>query len=461
MFLRERLRALRAQSLSVWVLLAMVSTLSLSFLAFHLIANHVQSQRIDPTFDSFDEIELESARAELQSGGKPALKEYLTGLDGVFKGSLHYLLDARGNDVLTGQSRAELLPVTPAVKSRARARGHWIISHRSQDGQYWFAVEGQYVERLEIWTFLPYYFLVIGATGILCWMAYAGVVSPILKIAGTITQFGEGDLAARVQTRRNDEIGRLGRSFNRTAERLERLIKSERRLLGDISHELRSPLARLKFAIKLARTSSDTNAALDRIERDVNRITSLVADIVEITLIEGDSTVREMGNVRLGEIVGEVVRDCSLEAQFRGSSIDVVGKIRSEVTGDRELLRRAIENVLRNGIRYAPGHSIIQLCMEEKDRDATITVRDQGPGVPEEALARIFDPFFRVEEARDTQCGGSGMGLSIAKRAVQLHRGEIIAENASPGLRVRIAIPLAESSSIEANATHGAELGGA
>jgi signal transduction histidine kinase len=442
MYSRERFRVLPTQSLYVWVLLAMISILSLSFLAFQLIADHVQKERIDPTFDKFDEMQLESARDELQSGGKPALTQYLKGLDRIFTGS-HYLLDAQGNDVLTGQNRAALLPSAPAVKWRTRTHGRWIISHRSADGQFWFAAEGLAVDRLQIWTFLPYYFLVIGATCVLCWAASVGVVSPILKIAGKITQFGEGNLSARAQTNRKDEIGKLGRSFNRMAEQLERLIVSERRLLGDISHELRSPLARLKFAVKLARTSPDSKVALDRIERDVDRITSLVADIVEITFIEGDPTVREMGDIRLGDIVDEVVRDCAWEAQFRGCSIDVSGALSGEVVGNRELLRRAIENVLRNGIRYAPKQSVIQLSIEENGRDAVIAVRDNGPGVPEEALSRIFDPFFRVEEARDTNGGGSGMGLSIAKRAVQLHHGTITAENASPGLRVRITIPLA------------------
>lgn len=442
MYLQERLRALPTQSLYVWVVLAMVSILSLSFLAFQLIADHVQSQRIDPIFDKFDEVQLEAALDELQSGGKPALKAYLAGLDRIFSGS-HYLLDAQGRDVLKGQDMASMLPRPPAVKLRKRAHGRWVISHRSKDGQYWFAAEGLVLDPLPIGTFLPYYFLVIAATGVLCWTASVGVVSPIRKIAGTIRHFGDGNLSARVQTNRGDEIGQLGHSFNRTAERLERLIVSERRLLGDISHELRSPLARLKFAIKLARTSADSKTALDRIERDVNRITSLVADIVEITSIEGDPTVREMGDLRLGEIVEEVVRDCAWEAQFRGCSIDVSGKFSGEVVGNHELLRRAIENVVRNGIRYAPKQSTIQLSVEEDGRNVVIAVRDYGPGVPEDALSRIFDPFFRVEEARDANCGGSGMGLSIAKRAVQLHRGTIAAENASPGLRVFITIPMA------------------
>ena len=127
----------------------------------------------------------------------------------------------------------------------------------------------------------------------------------------------------RIKTKRSDEIGQLARTFNQMADRLERLIVSERRLLGDISHELRSPLARLKFAVKLARTSPDNKSALDRIERDVDRITSLVADIVEITFIEGDPTVQDTGIVRAGEIIDEVVRDCTLEAQFRDCSIEV------------------------------------------------------------------------------------------------------------------------------------------
>jgi signal transduction histidine kinase len=296
--------------------------------------------------------------------------------------------------------------------------------------------------RPQIWTFLPYYFLVIGATGALCWLASAGVVSPIRKIAASIAQFGQGDLSVRVKTRRQDEIGQLGRSFNQMAERLERLIVSERRLLGDISHELRSPLARLKFAIKLARTSTDPKTALDRIESDIDRITSLVADIVEITFIEDDPAVQGTTVVRAADIINEVVRDCAVEAEVRSCRVAVKGQLTGEVLGSHELLRRAVENVLRNGIRYAPDHSTIDVSIGEDSRSAHITVRDYGPGVPEDALARIFEPFFPVEEARDATGGRSGLGLSIAKRAMQMHHGSICAENASPGLRVKIAIPL-------------------
>jgi signal transduction histidine kinase len=443
----EQDRVLPARSLYVAVLLAMVITLSLSYLAFQLIANHVQKIEFDPTFDKFDELQLESARTALQHRGPDGLKEYLLSLDRIF-GGRHYLTDANGIDLLTGESRAALLPRPPAIFRRVRTHGRWIVAHRAPDGKNWFAAEGQSNFPM-VWTFLPYYFLVIAATGLLCWLASVGVISPTRRIASTIALFGQGDLTARVRSRRKDEIGQLGRSFNQMAERLERLIVSERRLLGDISHELRSPLARLKFAVKLARTSPDPKAALDRIERDVDRITSLVADIVEITFIEGDPTVQDMGIVHAGDVIDEIVRDCALEAEVRGCSIHVSGSLEGEVMGNRELLRRAIENVLRNGIRYSPKQSEIQLSIVEDEREATISVRDFGPGVPESALAHIFDPFFRVEEARDATGGGSGMGLSIAKRAVQLHHGCIVAENAQPGLRVRITIPLIARSNLE------------
>ncbi len=139
------------------------------------------------------------------------------------------------------------------------------------------------------------------------------------------------------------------------------------------------------------------------------------------------------------------VRDCAPEAEFRGCTIQVDGKLTGQVVGNRELLRRAVENVLRNGIRYSPERATIELSVQEDDRKATIAIRDYGPGVPSDALGRIFDPFFRVEAARDANGGGSGLGLSIAKRAIQLHQGAISAQNALPGLRVQITIPLAPS----------------
>jgi signal transduction histidine kinase len=422
------------------VLIAMAAILGISFLVFHLISGQMEKTYFIPVFERFDEIELNSAQRALRSGGKAALQEYMNNLDAEFGGK-HYLLDAHGIDLYAGKDRSYLLPPVMVGKSRTVTHGHFIITHRSAVGDSWFVVEGQ-VPRPQLWVFLPYYFLVIGATAVLCWLAWIRVVLPIRRIGATIAAFGGGDLSLRIRTRREDEIGQLGRSFDRMAERLEQMILNRRRLLSDISHELRSPLARLKFAVKLARTSPDSQAALDRIERDIDRLASLVADIVEMTSVEDDPAAQETGPVRLREVIDEVVHDCSLEADPKGCRIAVTGVVTRPLEGNRELLRRAVENVLRNAIRYAPQGSIIQLTLAEAEGKAVIEVRDQGPGVPAASLESIFDPFFRVEEARVANGGGSGLGLSIARRAVQLHNGTIAAENAAPGLRVRMVLPL-------------------
>ncbi len=441
MFFMEKIRVIAVRSLNARVAVAMTVILSTSFLVFNMVSNHMQNELLNPLFERFDELQLRSAQEAYEEHGKTALHEYLMGLDATFGGGSHYLLNGSGIDLYSGENRAALLPPAPAHSLRTKVHGTWIIAHLSDDGRYCFAAEGQ-VPRPRIWTFLPYYFIVLGATGILGWLAWIGIVFPIRKIASTIALFGHGNLSIRVQTRREDEIGQLGRSFNQMAERLEHLILSERRLLADISHELRSPLARLKFAVKLARTSADSNAALDRIERDINRMACLVTDLLEITSVEDDPAMQEMDPVPLREVVDEVVRDCSVEADFRGCEIQVEGSLFRAVKGNRELLRRAIENVLRNAIRYSPRDSAIHVTLSETDHKAQVVVRDYGPGVAPEYLGRIFDPFFRVEEARAATGGGSGLGLSIAKRAVQLHRGTIEASNASPGLQICITIPV-------------------
>jgi signal transduction histidine kinase len=435
------LKSLSLKSLHYGVLLAMVTTLSLSFVVFHAISNRLQQKTIDPAFDRIDELELETASAALKSGGTQALGVYMARLDRVFKESSHYLLNSRGIDLISGEDRSSFLPPPPRPHWRTRVNGYYVRANRSRDGQYWIVTMGLR-ESPHVRDYLPYYFLVIGATGVLCWLAWAGVVAPLHKIAASIAFFGQGHLSTRVESRRQDEIGQLARSFNQMAGRLQKLIVSERLLLGDISHELRSPLARLKFAIKLARTSPDSQAALDRIERDVDRITALVGDIVEFNFIKCGPAAQELEIVRAADIMDEVIRDCAVEAEVRSCRIAVNGQLAGEVSGNPELLRRAVENVLRNGIRYSPEHSTIDVSIAENSRTAIIAVRDYGPGVPEDALTHIFDPFFRVEEARNAMGGGSGLGLSIAKQAVKVHRGTITAENASPGLRVHITIPL-------------------
>jgi len=417
----------------------MLATLSLSLAAFLAISDRVTQQYIFPVFEGMDELELESASDAWEAGGAAAVAAYVKRLDHHF-GSAHYILDAHGVDVVSGQRHTELLPESPKSSTRGLKDGRYIVTHRSADGRYWLvAVDSRPSGG---WAFSPYYGLVVGVTGFLCWLAAIFVVLPIRRVTAVVQRFGQGDLSVRANLRRKDEIGGLARSFDAMAERLETLVTSERRLLQDISHELRSPLTRLKLAVRLTRTAADPNSALDRVERETNRMTALVSENIEMTRMEGDPQARKMEPVSLAKVVQDTVDDCRVEAQlFRACGIRVEGHLACEVSGDQELLRRAVENVLRNAIHYSPEGAAIDVMLAENTHEATISVRDYGPGVPSEVLLQIFEPFFRVEEARDEESGGIGLGLSIAKRAVRLHRGTIMARNVLPGLQVEITLP--------------------
>jgi len=428
------------RSLYTGILLSLLGTLALSLIIFLVISNRIQRQYLNPVFEAMDELELESARSAFETSGKEEVASYLEKLNQLFH-SAHFLLNAKGVDVVSGANRAILLPPAPASSSRAWVNGQFVVTHRSSDGRLWFvAVDSRQPNQ---WTLSPFYALVIAVIAMLCWLAAFGIVSPIRRLTETVERFGRGDLSTRAGMVRRDEIGELGRSFDAMAARIETLVTSERRLLQDISHELRSPLTRLKLAIRLTRTASDPKAALDRVDRETNRITSLVSEIVEMTRMEGDPATRNLEAVNIGQVVDEIVDDCRIEAQlFRGCSIRVEGSVSGEVSGDRELLRRAIENVLRNAIRYSPEKGNIDVALGENSNGTSIVIRDYGSGVPDELLNQIFEPFFRVEESRDEESGGIGLGLSIAKRSVRLHRGSITAENAAPGLRVQISLPV-------------------
>jgi two-component system sensor histidine kinase CpxA len=263
----------------------------------------------------------------------------------------------------------------------------------------------------------------------------------VRRLQRAVERFGRGDLAARAKTRRRDELGDLGRTFDRMADRIQTLVDAEHRLLLDISHELRSPLARLRVAVELARSGENREQHLDRIDKEAERLNSLVGGLLQVTRAEGDPDSLRREPVRLHRLLEELVADSSLEAQSRGSEVRLVDAQPVTVQGDAELLRRAIENVIRNAIRHAPEGTAVEASLEAAHGRAAVRIRDYGPGVPEEELPRIFDAFYRVETDRDRASGGAGLGLSIARRAVELHKGAIRARNAQPGLLVEIDLP--------------------
>jgi two-component system sensor histidine kinase CpxA len=280
----------------------------------------------------------------------------------------------------------------------------------------------------------------LGIFVLLCYGLARQLTSPLRRMQKTIERFGRGDFTARVNSRRADELGQLARTVDQMAERIESLLKSQRRLLQDISHELRSPLARLGVAVELGRGGGNHDTAFNRIEREADRLNVLVGELIQVTRAEGDPAGIATEPLRLDELVRVIVDDVHIEAERHHIELDL-NVCEAEMEGNPELLRRAIENIVRNAIRYSPDGSRVQVTLKRAGALYRVAVRDFGSGVPAEALTQIFDPFYRVEEDRGRTSGGVGLGLAIAKRAVELHHGLIRASNQRPGLLVEIELP--------------------
>lgn len=288
------------------------------------------------------------------------------------------------------------------------------------------------------------------ATGIICFLLARYVTTPIARLREASGKLAAGDLSARAGpsgTLRRDEIGSLVRDFDRMAERIENLITTQRRLLSDISHELRSPLARLNVAVGLARRQADpeTQSALERIEIEADRLNDMLQNLLTLSRLESGEAVEMRTTVDLQALIKDVVADADFEAQAFGRSVQLVSTTPCSVEGNVTLLRSAIENVVRNAARYTDESTRVDVSLDRKGAIAIVTVQDQGPGVPEDSLPKLFLPFYRVDATRDRNTGGVGLGLSIAERAVRLHGGNVHAHNAKPhGLIVQLELPCAD-----------------
>ena len=395
-------------------------------------------------FEGSSAMQMLDATEAYETGGAARLTAYLARLDRYLKGR-HYLTDAQGRDLAGGEDRSAILAETHSHWGAPSHHGAEIVlARRSADGRYRYIVVTP--TPLDFSSASPYYAMVLAAIALLCWVLAVNIASPLGSLAQAVDRFGRGELSLRVHSRRKDEIGDLARSFDRMAERIETLLTAERRLLQDISHELRSPLARLSFAAELTRTAEDRDAAAARLRKEIDRLASLVGSLLQMTRLEGDPSSSEREDVPLAGLLRDLIGDCRVEAEARGCGLTLDAATPLHMVGDRELLRRAVENVLRNAIRYAPAGSAIETRLEAGPDAALISVRDYGPGVPEELLPRIFTPFFRVDPSRDNATGGVGLGLAIAQRAVSLHRGRVRARNMQPGLLVSIELPLSAPS---------------
>jgi two-component system, OmpR family, sensor kinase len=284
---------------------------------------------------------------------------------------------------------------------------------------------------------LPLLLIALAISAAICWSLARYISGPVTKLQAVARTLASGDLDARVEGRlcaRQDELGILARDFNQMAERLRAQIASKEMLLRDISHELRSPLTRLRVALGLAQRGDSTlDVQLVRIERDVERLDALIGQTLQLSRLSGAEPTFTRQELKLVELVNEVVDDAHFEASAVSKHIRPGTMSDISAIGNSELLRRAVDNVVRNAIRFAPVGSEVEVSSRMDAGGAVVAVRDHGPGVSERDLGRIFEAFYRVDEARDRASGGIGLGLAITARIMALHGGHAKARNATDG----------------------------
>jgi len=290
--------------------------------------------------------------------------------------------------------------------------------------------------------------LAIIISGFICALLARYLTRPIVRLRAAAQRIAAGDLRARAGTGgvQLDEVGQLVKDFDYMADRLEQLIGAQQRLISDVSHELRSPLTRLKLALDLARGESHNGLSptLDRIEREAERLSGLVGMLLTLSRLEAGETMPQTEMVHLPDLLAEIAADVEIEAQSRGCSIELQRMQECWVEGNHELLRSAFENVVRNAVRYTDPATSVRISTSCEVNEVRVVVQDHGPGVPESELDNVFKPFYRVDTSRERRTGGVGLGLAIAERSIKLHNGKIRAGNlAQGGFQIEIALPLA------------------
>ena len=286
-------------------------------------------------------------------------------------------------------------------------------------------------------------------SGFICYLLTRYLTSPILRVREASQQLAAGDLSTRATAgieRRHDELGDLVRDFNVMAGYIEELVSRQRQLINDVSHELRSPLARLNVALDLGRERKGNDPAFDHMEQDIGILSEMIGRLLTIAKLDTIGVPVQMMPINLTELVSEIVHNADFESRQRDGVVKLATEGQYFVRGNAELLHSAIENVIRNAIHYTESGTSVEVLLDSERRSKRLfthlTVRDHGPGVPESELVNIFQPFYRVADARDRQSGGTGLGLAIADRVIRIHGGTIRAENAERGgLQVEILLP--------------------
>ena len=290
--------------------------------------------------------------------------------------------------------------------------------------------------------------IAILVTGLVSWLLARSVTRPVGRVTAAVRDIASGRLDGRVAAgigARRDEIGVLAREFDAMAERLRALLAGRERLLRDVSHELRSPLARLQVALGLARQpGADVSVQLGRIEREAGRLEALIAQVLRLSRLDAATEHARRDVVDLVALVRDVARDAQFESESGGIEVEVDAVNEPlPVSGDPDLPQSAVENVVRNAVRYTDARRGVAINCGSGGGRARVVVRDYGHGVPESELERIFEPFHRVADDRTRASGGNGIGLAITARVLRSHDGSVRARNAvGGGLEVVLELPL-------------------
>jgi two-component system sensor histidine kinase CpxA len=292
--------------------------------------------------------------------------------------------------------------------------------------------------------------IVLIVSALASWWLAEHLSAPIRRLQEGARAVASEKLDVRVSAGldgRRDELAVLARDFDAMADQLKATRTARTQLLRDISHELRSPLARMRVALGIARQrSADPIVQLDRLEREVERLDSLIGQVLRLARLHGTDTPFKREDLALEEILQEVIQDANFEAAAKQCTVRLGGAPAAALRGNRELLQSAIENVLRNAVRYSPAGKSVDVDVSRTREEVEIVIRDQGPGVPGADLTRIFEPFYRVAEARDRDSGGEGIGLAITAQVLAAHGGRAEAKNLPDGgLEVRLTLPLRQA----------------
>jgi two-component system sensor histidine kinase CpxA len=421
------------------------------------------------TWEALRTTTLNDAVAAYEEGGEVQLRGYLDNLEAT-QHVRGFLFDERGEDI-SGRGAPDwairvarggprmphdglVFPPPPVQRdSRASSDGrhrYTLVMGLPPGPRVFFGPRGMPV---------PGLIIAVLCSGFVCYFLAWYMTKPVARLRAATRQIAAGDLTARAGdpggSRRRDEIAGLIRDFDTMAERLENLVNAQSRLLNDISHELRSPLARLNVALGLARQRSGPESAsmLERIELEASRLNELIGRLLTLARLEDGEQRVPATPVMLDEIVLNVTEDAEFEAQARNCHVrSHIPAGNWAVRGEASLLHSALENVVRNAIRYTREGSTVEVHLQRGESsggaEALVGVTDCGSGVPPDALEKLFQPFYRLDDDRGRLTGGVGLGLAITERAVRFHAGRVAAFNrAEGGLRVEIHLPLSAAES--------------